>query len=276
MFPPELTKFETYSNNPVFTAHGPGNWDQAIRERGWILNEEGVYHMWYTGYGLPDSSPKKLGYATSQDGITWARYPQNPIYSDHWIEDMMVVRAGATYYMFAEGLNDEAQLLTSTDRVHWTRQGKLTIHSHDGAPLSPGPYGTPTGYYEKDAWYLFYERNDEAVWLATSRDLKTWTNVQDEPVLTPGPDTYDREMIALNQIVKHDGYYYAYYHGLKADAEPQEWTTNIAASSDLLHWKKYDGNPILGENKSSGILVMNGDEFRMYTMHPEVCLHLSK
>src|SRR5204863_475035 len=103
------------------------------------------------------------------------------------VEDMMVVRQDAKWYMFAEGLNDQAQLLTSTDRVHWTRQGQLDVRYTDGKPLTPGPYGTPTAWHEDGTWYLFYERSDKGVWLATSKDLKTWTNKQDEPVLLPGP-----------------------------------------------------------------------------------------
>jgi len=29
------------------------------------------------------------------------------------------------------------------------------------------------------------------------------------------------------------------------------------------------------ENKSSGIIVDDGKQYRLYTMHPEVCLHTS-
>ncbi len=83
----------------------------------------------------------------------------------------------------------------------------------DGKPISKGPYGTPTAWFENGRWYLFYERGDRAVWLAESKDLKVFTNVQDEPVLVPGPGEYDRKMIALNQVIKYDGRYYACYHG---------------------------------------------------------------
>ena len=125
---------------------------------------------------------------------------------------MNVVKDGTTYYMFAEGLNDVAHLLTSIDRVNWKEQGPLDIRYTNGQPLSKGPYGTPTIWKEGDVWYLFYERNDQAVWLATSKDRKVWTNIQDEPVLAKGPTDYDRYAIAMNQVIKHKGLYYAYYH----------------------------------------------------------------
>jgi sucrose-6-phosphate hydrolase SacC (GH32 family) len=274
LFPPELVEFTPFGHNPVFQGAGPGHWDEAIRERGWILREDGLYHLWYTGYRFPESNAKSLGYATSTDGIHWERYSGNPIFSGVWTEDMMIVKVDATYHMFAEGVNDEAHMLTSTDRIHWTEKGKLRITKKNGEPIRSGPFGTPTAFHENGTWYLFYERNDAAVWLATSKNLDVWTNVQDEPVLERGPGAYDQAMIALDQIVKYGGYYYAYYHGLVPNSKPKNWTTNIAVSPDLLHWTKYPKNPILDKDRSSGVLVEDGAQFRLYTMHPVVCLYL--
>jgi len=276
LYPPELVEFTPYEHNPGFARRGPGHWDEMIRERGWILREGGLYHLWYTGYTLPESNVKHLGYATSPDGLTWTRYPDNPLYTDHWVEDMMVLKLDATYYMFAEGENDRAELLTSTDAVHWTWRGNLDVRMADGKPLSPGPFGTPTVFHEDGTWFLFYERDDEAIWLASSTDLKIWTNVQDEPVLKRGPEAYDQDMIALDQIVKYKGRYYAYYHGLIPKTNPQEWTSAVAVSSDLIHWEKYPGNPILKNDQSSPVLVDDGQGFRLYSMHPDVRVHFPR
>lgn len=275
-FPSVLVDFTPGENNPVFQGAGPGHWDERIRERGWILLEDGLYHMWYTGYDSSASPVMKMGYATSPDGLAWTRYEKNPVYAESWIEDVMVIKREGKYYMFAEGENDRAKLLTSTDRVNWTLQNNLDIRKVNGNPLDPGPFGTPTAWYENGKWYLFYERDDEAIWLATSTDLKIFTNVQDDPVIKRGPELYDKIMLALNQIVKYDGRYYAYYHGTGPLNGPDDWTTNVAVSDDLIHWKKYPANPILGDNKSSGFLVHDGATFRMYTMHPAVCVHSAK
>ncbi len=115
------------------------------------------------------------------------------------------------------------------------------------------------------------------IWLATSKDKKVWTNVQDEPVLSPGPGEYDKDQVAFNQIIRHKGRYYAYYHG-SAKTGPKKglWSTNIATSADLIHWEKFAGNPLLPieANHSSGIVVHDGKQFRLYTMHPAVHLYL--
>ena len=188
---------------------------------------------------------------------------------------MMVVKRGGTYYMFAEGFKDRAHLFTSHDRVRWRRAGELDVRMTTGQQIEKGPYGTPTAWLENDTWHLFYERRDLGIWLATSKDLQIWTNVQDHPVLTPGPSDYDEHLVALNQIVKYKGRYYAYYHGSSRNHSPGLWTTNVATSDDLIHWTKYSHNPLLPveENKSSGILVRDERRFRLYTMHPQVHVH---
>lgn len=271
-FPAELTKFAQTLSEPVFAAE-PGRWDARIRERGWIKLDAAGYRLWYTGYDGTPTGRRMLGYATSPDGVAWTRDPANPLVDDAWIEDMTVVRRGDRFYMFAEGLDDRAQLWSSPDGVAWKHVGQLDIRLANGDPIPPGPFGTPTALFEDDRWKLFYERGDRGVWLAESEDLQTWRNVEDEPVLEPGPEDYDRDMVALNQIVKRRGRYYAYYHGCATDGPAaRTWCVCLAASDDLIHWKKYPGNPLLPRewNVSSGIVVPSGTGFRLYTMHPEV------
>ena len=276
-FPAELVNFESYKSNPVFAGTGDSTtWDEKIRERGYIIREDSTYYMWYTGYkNSTGKQMKYLGLATSNDGIDWKRFGKNPIHTSLWIEDMFVLKSDSLYYMFAESKDDVAHLLTSSDKITWKDAGALDIRLKNGNPIEKGPFGTPVAWKEGDEWYLFYERNDAAVWLATSKDLKIWRNVQDEPVLDAGPEKYDQFAVAMNQIVKYNGLYYAYYHA-SAFKDWREWTMNVAVSSDLVHWEKYKNNPILGDNKSSGFLVHDGSKYRFYTMHPDVNLHVAK
>ena len=272
-FASEMVEFMPYGSNPVFSGSGKNSWDNQIRERGYIIHEDSLYKLWYTGYQGADSVTKYLGYATSNDGIHWLRYSNNPIFPGKWTEDMCVLKQGGTYYMFAEGRNDVAHALISSDGIHWHEQGDLVIHTTDGKKI-PGPYGTPTVWLENGIWYLFYERNDEAIWLARSTDRQVWTNVQDEPVIKPGPDVYDRGAVAANQVVKYKGKYYIYYH---ASSDPMvsstAWSSNVAVSTDLVHWVKYPKNPIVQGDHSSPITVWDGSGYRLYTMHPQVDLY---
>lgn len=269
-FPPEMTTFNSFEGNPLFAGTDAETWDKQIRERGFILFDEGLYKMWYTGYNPDMAREKFLGYATSTDGIHWERHPGNPVFSKKWTEDIFVFKNEGTYFMYAEGDNDVAHLLTSADGIGWEEQGDLTIITTKGDTV-PAPYGTPVVWIEDEQWHLFYERNDMGIWLAKSDDKLTWINVQDEPVLPLGPDGYDLYAVAANQIVKYNDRYYMYYHANSDIKWQAGWTSNVAMSTDLIHWKKYPGNPIVKNDFSSPILVFDGEKPTLYTMHPVVC-----
>jgi beta-1,2-mannobiose phosphorylase / 1,2-beta-oligomannan phosphorylase len=268
-FPKDLVAWRPSPANPVFGGAGGDAWDRKIRERGWIDVEDGRYRLWYTGYNDDRSPTKFLGHATSPDGIHWTRDPANPIFTRSWVEDVNLVHRDGVYHLFAEGKDDIAHQLASRDGLHWSDDERLDIRLANGQPLGPGAYGTPTVWHEDGTWYLFYERGDQGVWLATSKDRHVWTNVRDTPVLARGPEPYDRHAVALNQVIKRDGSYYAFYHA-NAHKPWKDWTTNIARSRDLVHWEKYPGNPIIRDNCSSAILVRGPKGDRLYTMHPDV------
>jgi len=242
-FPRELVVFRPEPAEPVFTGGGKGKWDERIRERGWIIKDGDTFKLWYTGF-VPGGR-MKLGLATSKDGIAWERHPANPLVGDHWVEDVQVIKDGGRYLMFAEGERDRAHWFTSPDGVKWTRQGPLDVRMTDGKPISEGAYGTPAVFREGDLWHLFYERGDNGIWHATSKDLRSWKHAQDDPVMVPGPGEYDRDQIAVNQIVKRDGKYYAFCHG-SASSGPKAklWSTTVAVSDDLVKWTKYAKNPL--------------------------------
>jgi hypothetical protein len=276
-FPPELVAWVPHgAGQPLFAGTGRATWDREIRERGFILKEGREWRLWYTGYDADRSDEKALGYATSPDGLRWTRHPENPVFDRLWTEDVFVLRHDGVLQMFAEGKGDVAHRLTSTDGVHWEEQGSLDVRRRSGERLSPGPYGTPTVWFGDGTFHLFYERDDKGVWLATSKDMRVWTNVQDEPVIPLGPDAYDRHAVALNQVFRYRGRYYGVYH---ANADPEwkgPWTTCLAVSVDLVHWDKFAANPIIRSDDSSGIVVDDGERLRLYTMHPAVKLWLPR
>ena len=106
--------------------------------------------------------------------------------------------------------------------------------------------------------------------------MKVWRNVSDDPILLPGPEKYDDLLIAANQVIRHGGRYYLYYHG-KGEGS-KNWTINVAVSKNLVEWEKYRGNPLLPEelNLSSGIVVPGSEGYRLYTTHRQVELFINR
>ncbi|HEX4150292.1 MAG TPA: hypothetical protein VHY20_14950, partial [Pirellulales bacterium] len=60
------------------------------------------------------------------------------------------------------------------------------------------------------------------------------------------------------------------------DGPKHPWVTDLAMSTDLVHWKKYPRNPLLAGNQSSAIYVYDGQRYRLYVMHDQVRLYFSK
>src|SRR5690242_3982201 len=92
-WPTGLVEWVPAAPGPVFQGTGENTWDRKIRERGFILVEDGTYHLWYTGYNIDRSPAMFLGHATSPDGLRWSRDPANPVFGGVWTEDVWVTRA---------------------------------------------------------------------------------------------------------------------------------------------------------------------------------------
>ena len=272
-FPLELTSFRAHTSNPIFKSGQDSAWDRQIRERGWVLADGDQWRMYYTGYDGTEEGRRMLGLAISSDGVQWERAFEEPIHNAGWVEDVCVVYDRNQYYLFAEG-KPQAHWMTSSDGIHWESQGPLDIRTTKGEPQIEGG-ATPTVFVEGGTWYLFYQ-NTGGVWLAKSHGPSVWTNVRDEPVIHAGPEVYDRGKLAADQVIKYGGRYYMYYHGRSERPGPSpQFGTHLAASNDLVSWTKYPGNPVIGNNLSSGIVVDDGSRLRLYTMHDAVRLFWS-
>jgi MYXO-CTERM domain-containing protein len=64
------------AGNPVI-AVGSG-WDSAQVDWGDVYYDGTTFHMWYPGHA--DFGGFSLGYASSTDGMTWTKSPNNPVY----------------------------------------------------------------------------------------------------------------------------------------------------------------------------------------------------
>jgi len=252
--------------NPVLVTGAAGAWDEHIRERMWVLHEDGAYHAWYCGWqgAYTKNRPNllHLGYATSPDGIRWTKYPGNPVFDKRWTEDICVVKEGDTYYMYAEDESDgktSIHLLSSTDRVNWTPRGNV-LEALPGSPWEDDWVGTPLAFKVGPRWHMLYEGGAPGyVGLAHSADGMHWTRDERNPVITTADSkTWERRAVVPQSIVRRGSKWHLFYHASNAT-----WQTGVASSEDLIHWKRYASNPVL-KDKSAVILDL-GDRYLLYT-----------
>ena len=70
-----------YTGNPVLSLGSEGEWDDSQLGLMSVMHHSGMFHMWYSaGHGpREDDWIYRIGYATSTDGIQWAKYTMNPV-----------------------------------------------------------------------------------------------------------------------------------------------------------------------------------------------------
>ena len=270
-FPRGLVEWTPIAANPVFQGAGDDAWDRKIRERGYILVEDGTYHLWYTGY---NDDRRQDDVARPRDLARRPALDPRPGEPDlrRVVGRGRLRRPPATAGSSCSPRGRETSRTSSPRPTAstGTTRGRSTSARPTARPISPGPYGTPTAWFEDGTWYLFYERGDQGVWLATSKDRRVWTNVQDAPVLAMGPEPYDRYAVAMNQVIKRDGVYYAFYH---ANATRSPGRTGPPASPARATWSTGRNIPATRSSPTtarapSSSSTPQGD--RLYTMHPDV------
>jgi predicted GH43/DUF377 family glycosyl hydrolase/predicted RNA-binding Zn-ribbon protein involved in translation (DUF1610 family) len=97
--------------SPVLTAD-IGDWESAGLYSPSVIYDGTVYRMWYTGNNAGGYGPYfAIGEATSQDGITWTKDPNNPILSagpsgawdQNGAENPCVIQYKGGFLMFYDG-----------------------------------------------------------------------------------------------------------------------------------------------------------------------------
>lgn len=131
-FSKDMIHWQEYSENPILVP-GPEPYDSFYIRSGTVLFHNHSYQMWYTGAPTGNASfDVAIDYATSIDGIHWAKYAENPVMIDKGgAGSPSVVEVGGSYLMaFNWFYITDA---TSTDGIHWD-WNNLELLNGTGAP----------------------------------------------------------------------------------------------------------------------------------------------
>ena len=69
--------FTKHPSNPVLVEGEAGDSDESGLTAPAVLHERGLYRIWYEERGFFDTTT--IGYAVSTDGVSWHKYPGNPV-----------------------------------------------------------------------------------------------------------------------------------------------------------------------------------------------------
>ncbi len=88
-----------------------------------VIYEEGIYKMWYFGNNENLGLGYELGYATSNDGITWSPSAENPVYEAMNLPAtiyLSVIKVDDYYRLyFTDLINRDFYFIDSDDGVSW-------------------------------------------------------------------------------------------------------------------------------------------------------------
>lgn len=152
---PDGTSWTKYSDNPVL-APTEGAWDSERVADAFLLHHNGSFHAWHAGFA--DISDVSIGYASSEDGISWTKEVQpvlTPTYSvgdwdSHRVYAPSVLHDGRVFHMFYVGTQSNNAYRSighalSIDGVNWFRDANgawiTPVLCDDWAPQSTSsPY----------------------------------------------------------------------------------------------------------------------------------------
>lgn len=212
-FAPPFGEWTRLSPQPIVAPQGDG-FESAGTFNPSVIKNDGKFVMLYRAQDRKGTS--SLGYGSSDDGIRFVRRaepvlgPEAPYEKGGGVEDPRLVKIGRTYYLTYTGYNNvdgtgptgkDAQLClaTSSDLVHWTRQGiimpayKGTWNvgwTKSGAIVTKKIGGKYWMYYLADA-----RGQASQMGVASSKDLIHWTDALDHPILSSRPGSFDSQVV---------------------------------------------------------------------------------
>jgi len=153
---PDGTTWTKHAANPVMSAGPVGSFDDGSIWPGTVIFDGEKYRMWYTGERDVDDFVWTIGYAESDDGLSWTRHPEpvvvpDPAWNDFIVYAPAVVFDGSTYRMWY-GANNRTSLsigyAISNDGIEWTHYwGNPVVNQNNSVDVSAVIYDESVGSY---------------------------------------------------------------------------------------------------------------------------------
>lgn len=251
--------WEKYENNPVLTTGDEAMWDEYGVSMGAVLKFDNQYHLWYNGR-MSEVSNWQIGYAWSDDGINWTKYPF-PVITygtfGNWDNNRRlgaVIKVNDTLKMWFVATNNmpfESHLgyAWSMDGISWS--------IYPEPVLSTGQEGDWDNYvvfessviYDGNQYYMWYggfddnDYNPPKIGYATSADGINWVkDIENNPVLEGGIEgSYLQDWVCFPNVLQNDGVFEMWFSGHVND----HYRIGFAQSEDGIEWDYITDYPVL-------------------------------
>ncbi len=239
-------------------ANGPDAYDVEKAGPRVVLKEGPAdYRMWYEA--VPAGNRATVGYATSADGLAWAKKGEVLRPSEDWeggpdgeISPNSILVEGGVYRMYYHSYGRDERCLigcaSSPYGIHWTKHADPVLDVGAEGEWDDGLACEPRVFRTLDGYVLFYIGKrlefsfSYGLGIARSADGVGWTKEPRNPVFGVGDEAWPGGGFAGPGIVRDGPLYRMWY----ADTEKNELC--YAESPDGMAWTFGGHNPVLGPN----------------------------
>jgi len=193
------------AGNPVLNTGSAGSWNDKYTFAPSVLLDGVTYKMWYDAASTAGPA-RKIGYATSPDGLAWTRQA-NPVLSPGtvgaWDEKgagfPAVIKDGTTYKMWYSGSDASSTgrvgYATSPDGTTWTKSASNPVLGVGAAGSWDSTFVGMTSVIKTGSGFKLWYRGGSAtgggIGFATSPDGLVWTKYAGNPVISGGSGGWD-------------------------------------------------------------------------------------
>jgi predicted GH43/DUF377 family glycosyl hydrolase len=252
-------------------ANAPGDIDRALLDA-WSAPYRGWHY--YPDHVIAPHPDNGLDFTMTDCPLVWRR-------DGEW----------RMFFTGFDGRGHQTAAASSADLVHWRQEGLVLgfgapdTFDHGGVAIcgllfdSYDVRGPRTlKRWQGKYWALYscypkqggYEIRPGAEGAASSEDGLTWQRASETtPILSiEGAADWEKDCIYAPWLLEHDGQFWNFYNAAKGSLEQM----GIVTSTDMLHWTRHPGNPVLRNGGpgafdekfcSDGKVFRDGDHWTM-------------
>jgi predicted GH43/DUF377 family glycosyl hydrolase len=221
-----------YSKNPILASSYNG-WESSRTGIlfGSIIKIDSTYFLYYSTFPDKGNNARgQIGVTTSKDGISWAKYKNNPILrasiedSEYHLAYPYVIESGGNYYMYYTVASADTwwqptqyRVAASKNGIDWERKG-IVLGSGVDKELDVWIEGCSV-YKANDGYILAYTgAKDSESWCITLASNKNPTGMFAKlgyPILSKSSlkGTFDSSIVATPYIFSQGNQHYLFYQG---------------------------------------------------------------
>lgn len=252
-------EWDKYEDNPVLNTGDEASWDEHCVASGPVIKFDDLYHMWYNGR-MSEISNWQIGYASSDDGISWTKYPFPVIYYgqfgewDNYRRVESIIRVNDTLKMWFSAYKEipfEMRIgyASSIDGISWEIHPNPVLDiGQDGEWDDSFVYGPSVIYHNNEylMWYTGNGGNDNPsrIGYASSDDGINWEKDQvNNPVVETGPEgSYYESWLNHPCVIRNDGLFEMWFSGHDVF---EHYRIGYANSEDGINWDYISEEPVL-------------------------------